>query len=149
MRIKLLALGITTLAAVAAIPTGYDHWTSGQLQDHIKKLGGKEPTVTIGSFGNHSVIVARRDSSGEAEIHEGKVDIMFIQAGEADIVIGGTVPDAKTTAPGELRGSKIEGGERQTLRPGDIVHIPARTPHQMLIEPGHKLDYYTVKVAAK
>jgi uncharacterized RmlC-like cupin family protein len=71
---------------------------------------------------------------------------MFIEGGEASIVIGGRVPDAKTTAPHEMRGSKIEGGQRQTVRPGDVLHIPAKMPHQFLLEPGQTIDYYTVKV---
>ena len=106
----------------------------------------KTATQTIGSYGSHSIVNAHREASGQAEIHENKADIMFIEGGEASIVIGGRVPDAKTTAPHEMRGSKIEGGERQIVRPGDILHIPAKTPHQFLLEPGQKIDYYTVKV---
>jgi mannose-6-phosphate isomerase-like protein (cupin superfamily) len=149
MRTKLAVFGITALAAAAAIPAGYRHWTSDQIQSQYARLTGKVATETIGSWGNHSLVVAHREGNGQAEIHESKVDIMFIKSGEADIVIGGTVPDAKTTAPGEQRGSRIEGGEKQTLHPGDILHIPARTPHQILVELGHKIDYYTVKVVSR
>ncbi len=106
----------------------------------------KDATETIGSYGNHSIITGHREANGQAEIHETKVDIMFIQGGEATMLVGGRVPDAKTTAPHEMRGSRIEGGERRTVQPGDILHIPAKTPHQWLLEPGQKIDYYTVKV---
>jgi mannose-6-phosphate isomerase-like protein (cupin superfamily) len=137
--------------AAAAVPAGYQHWTADQLREHNRALlskmdAHKDATETIGSFGNHSIITAHREASGQAEIHETKVDIMFIQGGEATMVVGGRVPDGKTTAPNEIRGSKIEGGERQTLHPGDILHIPAKTPHQFLLDPGQKIDYYTVKV---
>jgi ribosomal protein L16 Arg81 hydroxylase len=72
---------------------------------------------------------------------------MFIQSGEATMLAGGRLLDGKETAPHEIRGSRIDGGARQILHPGDILHIPARTPHQFLLEPGQKIDYYTVKVA--
>lgn len=39
------------------------------------------------------------------------------------------MPCAKTTAVGEVRGPSIDGGVRQKLWPGDIVHVPPKTPH--------------------
>ncbi len=43
-------------------------------------------------------------------------------------------------------GSKIDGGERFALHPGDVIHVPNNTPHQFLIEAGHKIDYIAIKV---
>jgi mannose-6-phosphate isomerase-like protein (cupin superfamily) len=147
MRLKMAILGMVCLAAgAAALPGGFEHWSTADLQVHLRKLGGKATSDTVGTWGNHSLIVAHRDESGEAEIHEGKVDVMFIQSGEAELVIGGTVPDAKTTGAGEMRGTHIEGGEHQAVRPGDVIRIPARAPHQMLLKSGQKIDYYTVKI---
>jgi mannose-6-phosphate isomerase-like protein (cupin superfamily) len=146
MRIKTAIFGMVGLTALAAVPAGYQHWTADELKAHANKLSGKVTSETIGTWGNHSVIVAHRDESGEAEIHDAKVDVMFIQSGEADIVIGGTIPDAKVTAAGEQRGTRIEGGERQTVHPGEMIRIPARAPHQFLLKPGQKIDYYTVKI---
>jgi mannose-6-phosphate isomerase-like protein (cupin superfamily) len=138
--------------AVAAVPPGYRHWTADQLREVNRALPAKmdalkDAAETIGSFGNHSIIASHREASGKVEVHETKVDIMFIQSGEAAMLVGGRVLDGKETAPHEIRGSRIEGGERQALHPGDILHIPAKTPHQFLLEPGEKIDYYTVKVA--
>jgi len=53
---------------------------------------------------------------------------------------------AKTTAPGELRGPSIEGGVRQKLSAGDVVHIPAKTAHQLLLDQGAKMTYFVMKV---
>jgi hypothetical protein len=53
--------------------------------------------------------------------------------GRAALVTGGTVADAKTIAPGEVRGSSVAGGVRQDLRAGDVAHVPAGLPHQMLV----------------
>jgi uncharacterized RmlC-like cupin family protein len=140
-------------AAAAAVPSGFQHWSAEQTQQRFQSLQGKMDankvaTETIGSWGNHSLVLAHREANGRAEIHETKTDIMFIRSGEASIVIGGRVPDAKTTEPHEMRGSRIEGGERQPLHAGDVLHIPPRTPHQIMVESGHRIDYYTVKVVA-
>jgi mannose-6-phosphate isomerase-like protein (cupin superfamily) len=144
------------LLFVAALPVGYSHWNAAQLDARAKTLPAKMgkdrvkvATESLGGWGNHSMSVVRREGTGEAELHETQSDILIIRAGEASIVIGGTIPDGKKTTVHEIRGSRIEGGEKQPLRAGDILHISPKTPHQMLLEPGHTLDYYAVKVDAR
>jgi quercetin dioxygenase-like cupin family protein len=48
-----------------------------------------------------------------------------------------------------VRGTAVTGGERHRVSVGDIVHIPANTPHQMLVEAGHHVTYFVVKVASR
>ena len=141
-------------AALAAIPAGYSHWTKEQMDERAKGLPAKMgkvrvATEALGGWGNHSMSLVHREGPGEAELHETQSDIMFIRGGEASIIVGGTIPDAHHTSAHEVRGASIQGGEKQVLHPGDALHIPPHTPHQMIIEPGQKLDYYTVKVDAK
>lgn len=52
----------------------------------------------------------------------------------------------KTTAPGEMRAPSIEGGSRRKISAGDVVHIPAKVAHQVLLDSGGKFDYMVVKV---
>lgn len=40
---------------------------------------------------------------------------------------------AKTTAPNEIRGTSITSGSRHPMAVGDVFHIPAGVPHQMLV----------------
>ena len=58
----------------------------------------------------------------------------------------GKMEGGKTTAPGEVRGTSIEGGEKQKIAAGDIMHIPPKTPHQVVLAPGTEITYYTLKV---
>jgi mannose-6-phosphate isomerase-like protein (cupin superfamily) len=148
------ALFLLTTLAMAALPAGYSHWNAAQIDQRAKALPAKMgkvkvATEALGGWGNHSMSVVRREASGEAELHETQSDILIIRGGEASIVIGGTIPDGKKTTAHEIRGSRIEGGEKQPLRPGDVVHVPPKTPHQMLLEPGHTLDYLAVKIDAR
>ncbi|HEX4276751.1 MAG TPA: AraC family ligand binding domain-containing protein [Bryobacteraceae bacterium] len=147
----LLTAGVV---AVAAVPAGYSHWNSEQLQDRLRGLPAKMGKVKVateglGGWGNHSMSVVHREGSGEAELHETQSDILFIRSGEAAIIVGGTIPNRRRTTAHEIRGAKIEGGERQPLRPGDILHIAPGTPHQIILDPGQKLDYYAVKISAR
>ena len=88
----------------------------------------------------------REASSGQSELHEKQADLIVVQSGQAAIVIGGKIVNGKTTAANEIRGTSIEGGERQALKTGDVVHVPAKTPHQVLLDAGQSLDYVVLKV---
>lgn len=79
--------------------------------------------------GDYQVHASRRDSPGKAEVHQIDTDVFYVLEGTATLVTGGKVPDLALTAPNELRGSRIEGGEVKSIGPGDVVVIPSGTPH--------------------
>lgn len=106
----------------------------------------KVASETIATEGNRTFMVAHREGSGLAEWHEKQADVMFISAGQVTMVYGGSIVDAKTTAPGEMRGASIRGGTEAQLGPGDVLHIPAKVPHQMLLAPGTQVTYFVTKV---
>jgi mannose-6-phosphate isomerase-like protein (cupin superfamily) len=96
--------------------------------------------------GNTKFQVAHREGSGQAEWHEKQADIMFISEGSATLTVGGKVVGGQTTAPGEIRGSSIEGGAQVTLHPGDVQYIPPKTAHMMSLKPGEQITYFVTKV---
>jgi mannose-6-phosphate isomerase-like protein (cupin superfamily) len=69
-----------------------------------------------------------------------------VQSGSATLVLGGTLLDAETVAPHEKRNGTIRGGVRQKLSVGDVVRIPPRTPHQLLLDGAREITYFVVKV---
>jgi uncharacterized RmlC-like cupin family protein len=142
---------LPTMMAVAAVPAGYDHWTANQFAAHEEALhqGMKNglASETLGTWGNHLLLKTRREgSSGQAELHEKQADLIVVQSGHATIVIGGRILNGQPTAPNELRGTSIEGGDRRSLQAGDVLHVPAKTAHQVLLDPGQTLDYVVLKV---
>ena len=153
------AFTIAILTAAAALPAGSDPagfelWKNGDLRAFEQKLSPKISAQkialqTLGSYGNHSFLIAHREGSGEAELHETQNDVMVVESGEATLVVGGTVVDAKTTAPHEIRGPSIKGGEKKSLAAGDVIHIPVKVPHQMLVESGKQITYFVVKIEAR
>jgi mannose-6-phosphate isomerase-like protein (cupin superfamily) len=111
----------------------------------------KEPFASqeLSRSGNHYTMLAHREETGSSEVHEHEADFFVVEQGEATIVTGGKVVNPKTQKPGEIRGSSITGGERHTLATGDIIHIPAGVPHQLLIEKGKPFTYFVVKVTGQ
>jgi mannose-6-phosphate isomerase-like protein (cupin superfamily) len=60
---------------------------------------------------------------------------MMVQEGSGTLLVGGELQGARNSAPGELRGGEIRGGGRQPLAAGDMMIVPAGTPHQVEINP--------------
>jgi glc operon protein GlcG len=94
---------------------------------------------------NYMVHASHRDAAGMAEVHELDADIIYVLDGSATFVTGGTAENVKVTAPNELRGTGIRGGETRRLVKGDVLIVPKGTPHwfQDVKAP---FNYYVVKV---
>jgi len=154
MRTFVIAFVLVGSALPAGLPEGVGHWSSGELQGFEKKLGPKMSaqkiaTQSLAGYGNHSFLIAHREGDGEAEWHETQNDVMVIESGEATLVVGGTVMDPRTTALHEIRGPSIRGGEKMALAAGDVVHIPIRTAHQMMVQSGKQITYFVLKIDAR
>jgi mannose-6-phosphate isomerase-like protein (cupin superfamily) len=137
--------------AVQGGTTGVHVWRSTDIAAKgtvlAQKLDAqKVASEVIAKEGNRTFMVAHREGSGVAEWHEKEADVMFISAGQITMVYGGTIVDAKTTAPGEMRGPSIRGGTEAKLSAGDVLHIPAKVAHQMILAPGAKVTYFVTKV---
>ena len=138
-------------ALAAAADAKVDIYKAKELQAMGTALtkGGKPfASRDLVRYGNHYTMLAARESTGSSEVHEHEADIFVIENGTATIVTGGTLVNAQTQKPGEIRGTSISGGERHTLQTGDIIHIPAGVPHQLVIEKG-PFDYFVIKVTGQ
>jgi mannose-6-phosphate isomerase-like protein (cupin superfamily) len=142
-----------TLLCVAAYAGAADFtiWRAADLKAKEKEVAGKATTrqmasETLEKYGNHLTMLAVRKGNGEPEIHEKMVDFFVVETGEATLLVGGKANGAKETGPGELRGGTIEGGQKQKLAPGDVVHIPAGVPHQLFLDNGGTFTYFVIKV---
>ncbi len=149
MKHKLIGL-LLVLPVVGAEPTGYQYWSAAHLKSFAKplstKLDDKTSLENLGNFGPDHALALHREGSGEAELHKAEADLIAVVSGTGTMIVGGTMPGSKTTTPGEVRAPMIEGGTRQKIGPGDILHIAPKTPHQMLLEPGTQITYFTLKV---
>jgi mannose-6-phosphate isomerase-like protein (cupin superfamily) len=143
---------LATLPMFAADPAGFQMWTSADLQARAKtlKLNQYQQGVErLDNWGNHSAVLERLEGATPAEVHEALSDVFVITSGEITLTVGGTVVDPVSGSAGEIRGKSIEGGAAKKLAAGDIVHIPAKTPHQLSVEAGKQCTYVVLKVRSE
>ena len=134
-------------------PDGFQHWTSASLSDleqQLKADAASNPhhiaTKRLADYPNDLFMLSRREADGIVEWHENQADIFFVQSGSATLVVGGTVVGGEEVEPHEKRNGTIQGGVRRTLNPGDVVRIPARVPHQILLEGAKGFTYFVIKI---
>lgn len=94
---------------------------------------------------NYMVHASRRERPGQAEVHTKDADIIYVLQGTATFITGGEAVDGKTTAPDEIRGTSVTGGETRKISKGDVIIVPRAVPHQFL-EVTNPFLYYVVKV---
>ena len=146
--IAIAAFGIPALAQSAGkaqVFTSADvHGQLAQLVEQAKAKGSSGST--LGDYGTHAIKLSARTTSGGAEIHAHFDDVMLVTEGSARLITGGTVVDGHTGADGETHGASIRDGISQTISVGDVVHVPAGTPHQLVIAPGTTYSSVVIKV---
>lgn len=151
-RIGQIAMPFALACALCAADGRVDIYSAKQLVNMAHTLAQKQgrfASQDLATYSNHYTMLAIREANGSAELHEHEADIFVVESGQATIVTGGKIVAPRTQKPGEIRGTSIEGGERHPLAPGDIVHIPAGTPHQLLIEKTQPFVYFVAKVTGQ
>ena len=92
------------------------------------------------------VVLAQRRESGEVEYHDHTNHVFIMVEGEATLIVGGTMVDPKRTAPNQMRAPSLEGGTIYHLSKGDVITIPAKTPHWFKEVPTKTIAYYAVNI---
>jgi hypothetical protein len=151
---KLLAAALLIAPLSAADPPGFAIWTARDLASHdaaLSKTVGADHSSreTLADYGDHRFRMLYRDADGNPEQHDAIIDIVMVQSGEGTLQLGGAIVDKRSTTAGEYVGTRLDGGDRHALAPGDIVHIPAGIPHAFLVPTGGHLTYVLLKIPAK
>jgi glc operon protein GlcG len=94
---------------------------------------------------NYMIHASRREGPGQAEIHTKDTDVIYVLDGSATFITGGRATDTKPTAPNELRGLSIDGGETREISKGDVIVVPNGVPHQFA-KVTNPFLYFVVKV---
>jgi mannose-6-phosphate isomerase-like protein (cupin superfamily) len=149
----LLAFAVLLAYAQDTAPDGFQLWTSpslAQMEQQLKTDAAGNPhhiaTKRLADFPNDLFMLSRREADGIVEWHENQVDIFFVQSGSATLLVGGTMVGGQEVEPHEKRNGTIEGGVRRTLSAGDVIRIPAKVPHQILLDGSKGFTYFVVKV---
>ena len=145
-------LGALLMQSGTPAPGSVRIWTAKDMQTTAEALSKKLDAIKYagepqGTDGNRTFSIAHREGSGLAEIHDAVADILVIY-GRADHLRvwrnGRGGQDDRRRARRAARASPA--GTEVKLGPGDIMHIPAKIPHQLKLAPGAKLTYFVAKI---
>ena len=135
----LLAFGALSAAAVSLMSAGVTYVDHDKVAAALGKGGPLVSAADLLVSGSH------RDKAGSVEVHDKETDVIYVTDGSATFVTGGTMVGGKVTKPGQHAGTDIKGGEMHHLSKGDVIVVPAGTPHWFKEVP-QSVSYYVVKV---
>jgi mannose-6-phosphate isomerase-like protein (cupin superfamily) len=148
-----LVISVLVVRAQESGPPGFEQWTPASLKQLTSSLSAEaagDPhhfaVRQLSDYSNESFLLVHREADGQVEWHETQIDVFFVQSGSATLLIGGTLLNGETVGPHEKRNGTIQGGVRRKISAGDVIRIPARLPHQVLLDGAHDFDYVVVKV---
>ena len=113
------------------------------IQERLRPRKPEEvPNLRVVDAGGHNIgvgVLYRAEGDKQtAALHYKVSEIYHVLRGSATFVTGGTLVNAKTREAGSMEvnedgpgssGTAIQGGVTRQLRAGDVIIIPAGTPH--------------------
>jgi mannose-6-phosphate isomerase-like protein (cupin superfamily) len=138
---RLIGLGIAMVAVITVRADGVPTVVTYVSHDNVTATMVKGGQI----INDHGLIVlAQRRGAGEVEVHAKTNHVFIIVEGEATLVTGGTLVGARQTAPDQTRAPSVTGGEAHHLAKGDVITIPAKTPHWFKEVPSQTIAYYAI-----
>ncbi len=110
-----------------------------QVADITKALTAKPGNTNediVAAAGMQTRIAIFHDEKRENdlnELHDGSDDIYYVTNGTATLMLGGTLVEPNEISPGEWRAKTATGGEKVTIKKGDLIFVPRGTRHQRTV----------------
>jgi mannose-6-phosphate isomerase-like protein (cupin superfamily) len=102
-----------------------------------------EPILLLGGY---RAQLEYRPGTGPAAFHEKDAELMVVLDGKGDIVTEGKLVDEKRVNANNLSGTSIANGVSHQVVKGDMILIPANTPHQVIPGGGAPIVLMTMHV---
>src|SRR6185295_15480200 len=138
-------LVVTTLLAMALSMSFAQGTANVTYVDHDKVATAIANGGALASGPDFAASMAKRTGPGQVEVHDKETDTFYVLDGEATFVTGGTMIGGRVSRPNQQLGESIQGGQTYRLSKGDVIVIPAGTPHWFKQVP-RSISYYVVKV---
>jgi mannose-6-phosphate isomerase-like protein (cupin superfamily) len=126
--LALMAL-LSAAQAPAPAPAPATYLSEAELMATLKESAKTAPamhTAPVRIADHYRVNIVRRTTGQGAIAHPDGTEVHHIIEGAATLVTGGTIVRAQGAAPGA---ATIEGGQSRRVAKGDVVLVPAGTPH--------------------
>jgi mannose-6-phosphate isomerase-like protein (cupin superfamily) len=145
-RTTVLTMAVWFIEAAVSLGSGVPaavHYIGHDKVTEVMSKGG--PIVSDPGL----VVLAQRREAGPAEYHDHTNHVFVMVEGEATLVVGGAMVDPKRTAPDQMRSPSLEGGTIYHLSKGDVITIPAKTPHWFKDVATKTVAYYAVNIESE
>ena len=128
---------------------GFQNELEGELRDGSRIWG--TPFVYMNALPRadhrrHDMQIIHRAGYTQPEIHASKWDIYVILDGSGTALIGGERVNWIDGRPPEEQRPQLMGADEFQITKGDMVHVPARVWHQVVVEPGESITYALINV---
>jgi mannose-6-phosphate isomerase-like protein (cupin superfamily) len=113
-------------------------WGTGFAFDRVLEAAGHRP---------HSISIVHREGYTQPEIHEEKWDVYVVLEGTGTVLVGGERSNWHDDGrPMSEQRPGLSGAQAFEVTEGDVVHVPARVWHQLLLEDGHAMTYMLINI---
>jgi mannose-6-phosphate isomerase-like protein (cupin superfamily) len=141
-------------------PEEYLHWDAeafaakrAELEARLAGGGGIWGTgfafdrvIDDADYRPHSMSIVLREGYTQPEIHQLKWDIYVVLEGSGTVLIGGLRDNWVDGLPAEQQRPGLSGATAFPVTEGDIIHVPARVWHQLVLEDGQSMLYALINI---
>lgn len=121
----------------ARLASGGGIWGTGFAFDRVIEDADYRP---------HSMSIVLREGYTQPEIHQLKWDIYVVLEGSGTVLMGGLRTGWDNARPAEGQRPGLTGAQAFRVTKGDIIHVPAREWHQLVLEEGESMHYALINI---
>lgn len=133
-------------------PRSWDHWPAAVLLERVAYLqklarfGDGTASEELKAFPGHTAMLIVRLRSGAIETSEKFAQLLIVLEGRATMVKGDETEETSPAGAGQIPNSAIGNRSKQELRAGDVVHIAAGTPYQIMLAGDKSLGCLVIRI---
>lgn len=121
----------------ARIANGYRTWDTRFVFESV---------LPQAPYRHHDISIVHREGYTQPEIHETKWDLYVILDGSGTLLVGGDRVGWVEGRPAEEQRPGLEGATAFEVTVGDVVNVPAKSWHQIVLDEGQKMTYMLINV---
>lgn len=131
------AVAATRAELERRLADGEGIWGTGFAYERVLEAADHRP---------HSISLVLREGYTQPEIHERKWDVYVILEGSGTLLMGGERTNWIEGRPPEEQRPDLTGAEAFEVTEGDVLHVPARVWHQLLLGEGQSMTYMLINI---
>lgn len=144
----------------APMPEEFIHWDADDFEEIREQLEERiengdrtwgtrfvfNSVLPQAAYRHHDISIVHREGYTQPEIHETKWDLYVILDGSGTLLVGGERVGWVDGRPPEEQRPGLEGATAFEVTVGDVVHVPAKSWHQIVLDEGEKMTYMLINV---